>query len=52
MNVQRIGEFSQHAIGDLDSKCATCSLPANAPGCPAPPGDGSVICSAGLCAWK
>jgi hypothetical protein len=52
MNTQRIGEFAQHAIGDLDPKCATCPVLTDFPRCPAPPGDGSVICSNNLCVWK
>jgi hypothetical protein len=52
MNVQRIGEFAQHAIGDLDPKCSTCPVLTDPPSCSPPPGDGSVICNNSLCSWK
>jgi hypothetical protein len=52
MNVQRIGEFGQHAIGDFDPKCSTCPMLSNYPMCAAPPGDGSVICTKNVCVWK
>ena len=52
MNVQRVGEFAKNAIGDLDPKCSTCPVLTDYPSCPAPPGDGSVICSNNVCVWK
>lgn len=52
MNVQRIGEFGQHAISDFDPKCSTCPMPTNDPMCAPLPGDGSVICSNNVCVWK
>ena len=52
MNVQRIGEFAQHAIGDFDPKCSTCPVLTSYPICAAPPEDGSVICSNNVCVWK
>lgn len=52
MNVQRVGEFAQHAVGDFDPKCSTCPVLTDYPNCPAPPGDGSVICSSSVCVWK
>ena len=52
MNTQRVGEFAKNAIGDMDSKCSTCPVLTDYPSCPAPPGDGSVICSNNLCVWK
>lgn len=52
INVQRIGEFSNYAIGKTEEKCSTCPQLTDMPVCAPPPGDGSVVCKNNLCVWK
>jgi len=52
INVQRIGEFSNYAIGGTDQKCSTCPQLKDMPICAPPPGDGSAVCNNNLCVWK